>query len=205
MGLTKNMTNNQQRKNRLLVLLIFGMTIIPFTIAWVMGGKVPFIEGMTNKGQLIVPVVTTERTDLTGLDSFSADNIAELKGHWLLLNVVPYDNCNNNCLDAIHKTKQLRLMMNKDLTRTRRAVIFLKDVKPEIANQWLQDDKVLLKVKPSVVLTKKIAEIRNGAIPDGMLLLMDPLGNLMMQYEPGFDPYKVKSDLMHLLRISQIG
>ena len=34
---------------------------------------------------------------------------------------------------------------------------------------------------------------------------MDPMGNLMMQYEPGFDPYKVKSDLMHLLRISQIG
>jgi hypothetical protein len=26
-----------------------------------------------------------------------------------------------------------------------------------------------------------------------------------MQYDPGFDPYKVKSDLVHLLRISQIG
>ena len=96
-------------------------------------------------------------------------------------------------------------MLNKDLTRTRRAVVFFKDVKPDIANQWLQDDKVLLKVKPSAALSTKITKIRNGAIPDGMLLLMDPLGNLMMQYEPGFDPYKVKSDLMHLLRISQIG
>jgi hypothetical protein len=38
-----------------------------------------------------------------------------------------------------------------------------------------------------------------------MLLLIDPLGNIMMQYEPGFDPYKVKNDLMHLLRASQIG
>jgi hypothetical protein len=42
-------------------------------------------------------------------------------------------------------------------------------------------------------------------VPDGMLFLIDPLGNLMMQYEPGFNTYKVKDDLMHLLRISQIG
>jgi hypothetical protein len=27
----------------------------------------------------------------------------------------------------------------------------------------------------------------------------------MMHYEPGFNTYKVKDDLMHLLRISQIG
>lgn len=194
-----------QRKNRLLILLIFGMAIVPFAIAWILGGKASFIEGKTNNGRLITPVVATERSDLTGLDTFSADNIAELHGHWVMLNVVPQEDCNNICLESIHKTKQLRLMMNKDLTRTRRAVIFFKDVKPEMANQWLQDDKVLLKVKPSAGLSKKIAELRNGAIPDGMLLLMDPLGNLMMQYEPGFDPYKVKSDFMHLLRISQIG
>jgi hypothetical protein len=196
---------NQQKKNRLFILLIFGMAIIPFAIAWILGGKAPFIEGKTNNGQLITPVVATERSDLVGLDVFSTDNIAEFKGHWVTLNVVPQDDCNKICLEAIHKTKQLRLMMNKDLTRTRRAVIFLKDVQPEVANQWLLDDKVLLKVKLSKALQNKIAGLRNGSIPDGLLLLMDPMGNLMMQYEPGFDPYKVKSDLMHLLRISQIG
>jgi hypothetical protein len=205
MALNKSMINKQQRKNRLFMLLIFGMSLVPFLLAWTLHGKAPFIEGRTNKGQLITPVVTTERSDLKGLDSFSVANIAELKGHWVMLNVVPADGCNKICLAAIHKTKQLRLMLNKDLTRTRRAVIFFKELKPETANQWLQDDKVLLKVKPSAALAEKIAEIRDGTVPDGLLLLMDPLGNLMMQYEPGFDPYKVKSDLMHLLRISQIG
>jgi hypothetical protein len=201
----KNIMINQQKKNRLFILLIFGISIIPLSIAWILGGKAPFIQGQTNMGQLITPVVATERSDLLGLDAFSTDNIAELQGHWLLLNVVPQEDCNKICLEAIHKTKQLRLMMNKDLTRTRRAVIFFENVKPETVNIWLQDDKVLLRVKPSEALRHKMAEIRNGAIPDGLLLLMDPMGNLMMQYEPGFDPYKVKSDLMHLLRISQIG
>jgi hypothetical protein len=199
------MINQQKRKNRLFILLIFGMTITPLVTAWILGGKAPFIEGRVNKGQLINPVVATERSDLIGLDAFSTENIAELQGHWVILNIVTTDNCTTLCLEAIHKTKQLRLMLNKDLTRTRRAVVFFKDTKAESVNQWLQDDKVLLKVKPSAALSTKINNLRNGTIPDGLLLLMDPLGNLMMQYEPGFDPYKVKSDLMHLLRISQIG
>ncbi len=196
---------NKQQRNRLIIMLLFGIALVPFMLAWIMDGKAPFIAGKTNKGQLITPIIATERSDLVGFDNFSADNIAELKGHWVLLNVVPQADCGKICLEAIHKTKQLRLMLNKDLTRTRRAVVFFKDVSPETANQWLQDDKVLLKVKPSATLAEKIAKIRNGAIPEGMLFLMDPAGNLMMQYEPGFDPYKVKSDLMHLLRISQIG
>jgi hypothetical protein len=63
----------------------------------------------------------------------------------------------------------------------------------------------LIKIKPSKNLLKKITAIHTGNLPDGMLFLIDPLGNIMMQYEPGFDPYKVKNDLMHLLRASQIG
>jgi hypothetical protein len=195
----------QQSKNRIIILVLFGMVIIPFAIAWLLGGNAPFIGGKINKGELITPVVTTERSDLIGLDAFSTDNIAELKGHWVILNVIPQAECNAICLEAIHKTKQLRLMLNKDLTRTRRAVVFFNDITPETANQWLQDDKVLLRVKPSAALAKKMTNITNGKLQDGMLLLMDPLGNLMMQYGMGFDPYKVKSDLMHLLRISQIG
>jgi hypothetical protein len=63
----------------------------------------------------------------------------------------------------------------------------------------------LIRVKPSLELNKKIVAIRKGNIPDGMLFLIDPLGNIMMQYEAGFNTYKVKEDLMHLLKISQIG
>lgn len=197
--------DNQQKKNRILILVIFGMSIIPFLIAWGLKQNPEILKGRTNKGQLITPPVPTERNDLTGFDQFSADNMTELSGHWLIVNVIPNSDCNERCLEAIYKTKQLQLMMSKDLTRTRRIVIIFKDVAAEIASRWWQEDRFLLKVKPNDALVKKMTEIRQGAVPDGMLFLMDPLGNLMMQYEPGFDPYKVKSDFTHLLRISQIG
>ncbi|MGZ4976254.1 MAG: hypothetical protein ACXV8O_03795 [Methylobacter sp.] len=197
--------HNQKSKNHLLILAIFAMSVIPFLIAWGLKENPRLLKGQTNNGKLITPPLTTERSDLAGFDQFSADNMTELAGHWLLVNVIPDNDCNESCVEAIHKTKQIRLMLNKELTRTRRAVMILKDVAPETASKWWEDDQTLLKVKLNDALVKKLSLLRQGNIPDGMLLLMDPLGNLMMQYEPGFDPYDVKSDLMHLLRISQIG
>ena len=247
------MITKQQKKNRLFILAIFGMTIIPFLIAWVLKENPSLLKGRTNSGQLIIPPVTTDRTDFTGFDPFSVENMAELSGHWLIVNVIPNTGCNEVCLDALLKTKQLRLMLNKELPRTRRVVIVFKQPTAETANQWWLKDTLLwrlrrtknpedntlflsflreenklddalieklignenrefalnselIRVKPSAGLVKKIVGIRQGNnIPDGMLFLMDPLGNLMMQYEPGFDTYKVKDDLMHLLKISQIG
>jgi hypothetical protein len=198
------MTQNG-KKNRLSMLIIFALSVIPFMIAWMLKGNPLFIEGRVNKGQLIEPVITSDRSDLVGIDSFSADNIKELQGHWIMLNMVAGDDCDALCREAIYKTKQLLLMMNKDLTRIRRAVLFFGAVNPNKIQSWLHDDKVLLRTKPSEGLVKKLLERQRGLNSDGALLLMDPLGNIMMQYPPGFDPYKVKSDLSHLLRISQIG
>ncbi|MDD5114755.1 MAG: hypothetical protein PHC94_12125 [Methylobacter sp.] len=197
--------SNQRNKNRLLIISIFAMSIVPFLMAWGLKKNPQFLSGRTNHGQLIMPAVTTERSELLGFDQFSQDNIKELAGHWLIVNVIPSKECNELCLQSIQKTKQLRLMLNKELTRTRRIVLVLQDVPPEIASKWWESDDTLLKIKPSEAIVKKIADLRSGFIPDGMIFLMDPLGNLMMQYEPGFDPYDVKNDLMHLLRISQIG
>jgi hypothetical protein len=243
---------NQQKKNQLLILAIFAMTIIPFLIAWGLKENAVIINGSTNNGQLITPPVTTERTDFIGFDAYSAENIAELSGHWLMVNVIAKDHCNEICLDALLKTKQIRLMLNKELPRTRRIVIVFNALKEDTVSQWWLKDTLLwrlrqtknsedaalyvsltreenkldetlitrligqenrsfalksdlIKIKPTEALIKKITDIRQGNLPDGLLFLIDPLGNIMMQYESGFDPYKVKSDLMHLLRISQIG
>ncbi len=244
--------NNQQKKNQRLIIIIFGMTIIPFLIAWGLKEHPTLVKGTTNTGQLIIPSVAISHSDFSGFDSFSTSNIGELPGHWLIVNVIPNSGCNEICLEALLKTKQLRLMLNKELPRTRRVVIIFKEPSQEVAQQWWLKDTLLwrlnrledqeskslyssllheennldealkeklivndnrdvalnsdlIRVKPSVDLTKKLLDIRRGNIPDGMLFLIDPLGNLMMQYEPGFNTYKVKDDLMHLLRISQIG
>lgn len=195
----------EQQKNRRTILLLFSMTIIPFCIAWYMSSNLDWVGNGTNQGQLIRPVITTDISEFVGYDQFSKDNINELKGHWVLVNILPHKLCETTCLESIHKTKQLRLMMSKDISRVRRVALVLSDVKESVAKAWWEDDGRLLRVKPTDSLVQKLKKIRKAGIPEGMMLLMDPMGNVMMQYDPGFDPYKVKKDLGKLLRISQIG
>jgi len=196
---------NQQNKNQRTIIILTLMTLIPFTIAWLLTKDPSFSPHLTNKGDLITPVVTTKRSYFQGVDAFSVKNIKELDGHWVMLNIIPTKECNKVCADAIHATKQLRLMLNKDLTRVRRAVIVISGVHDKSFDSWWAKDDRLLKVKASDALKIKLKEQLTETIPDGALILMDPLGNLMMKYSAGFDPYAVKSDLKKLLRISQIG
>ncbi len=198
--------SNQLKRNHILILVVVAMTLVPFAIAWLMARNPEWLSGKyTNHGQLIIPPVVTVRSELTGFDTFSKENLRQLNGHWVMINIIPGKDCNKDCLAAIHNSRQLRLMMGKDLTRIRRVVLLMKPVDPARAGQWWAEDLRLLRARPAVTLRKKIHDISKGEIPDGMLLLMDPFGNLMMYYEPGFDPYDVKADLKRLLRISQIG
>ncbi len=210
-----NELNKQQKKNNRTVILIFAMSIIPFGIAWFLSSNATWMGGGTNNGELITPPITTEFKQFIGYDEFSVKNLHEIKGHWVIMNVVPNKQCNEVCQFAIHKTKQLRVMMGKDLTRSRRLVLISAEFEQTIEQlQWKGEnkdtenkleDKRLLRVKLLPPLLEQLNKVREGGIEEGMLFIMDPLGNIMMQYEPEFDPYKVKSDLRKLLKISQIG
>lgn len=196
---------DQHKKNQRLILIIFAMTIIPFLFAFFLFKNPALLGGRTNHGQLITPLITTERAELTGFDDFSKEHTNELLGHWVLLHVVAGEECGEVCQDAIYKTRQLRLMMSKDLTRIRRAAVLMSVLNADTLQRWSEEDSRLLRLVPAATMREKLSQIRAGEFPDGWLLIMDPLGNLMMQYEPGFDPYKVKNDLKNLLKISQIG
>jgi hypothetical protein len=216
---------NQQQKNRLTILMLFGMTIIPFCIAWYFS-SVPSSK-TTNNGTLIIPPIETAikvaERDFVGIDAFSVQNLKELNGRWGLTLVIPQSECQQRCLESIYKTKQLWMMLSRDLTRVRRVAVLFNEVDPVKAQSWWQWDCQhydlvsktyayekgcqisLLRVKAGKKLKTQLQHLKQGTIPDGMLFLTDPLGNIMMYYEPNFDPYKVVKDLKKLLSVSQIG
>lgn len=195
--------NTQLKKNRITILVIFAMSIIPFAIAWFLADNPGKVKLGTNNGELITPPLTTEISDFTGYDSFSADNIKELQGHWILINVLQQGACQQACQDGLYKTQQITLMMGKDIARIRRLAVIFNRADQPLPKQW-QEDARLLKALPSATLKATLRKIAADEQPGG-LLVMDPLGNLMMKYDPGYDPYKVRNDLSKLLRISQIG
>lgn len=195
----------QIHKNQRTIIILALMTMLPFLFAWYLVTDPDFKPTASNYGDLIIPVITMQRSEFHGVDKFSRQNIKQLEGHWVMLNIIPGEQCNKLCADAIHATRQLRLMLNKDLTRTRRAVIIMQGRRELGFQPWWDEDDRLIKVQAMTALAMKIKQQLGGKITDGRLLLMDPLGNIMMQYPAKFDPYAVKGDLKKLLRISQIG
>jgi hypothetical protein len=197
--------NIQHKKNRITIIVIFAMSIIPFGIAWYFASNPTLVKMGTNNGELITPPVTTEHSEFAGNDDFSAENLKELSGHWVLINPVPNRDCQEICQEALYKTRQIILMMAKDIPRVRRIAALLNTSgESALTGEWLADAQ-LIKIRAMGKLPGKLLDITGRPIADGCLLIMDPLGNLMMKYPPGYDPYKVKNDLSKLLRISQIG
>lgn len=197
--------NSKQNRSHAIVLLILVISVGPMLLAWVFMKNPSWLNEQTNFGRLITPAISTDRQNWLGIDAFTRDHIGELKGHWVLLNLLPNSECSKICLQSLHKTNQIRLMLNKDLTRLRRAAVILSSVDIGKTSSWRQNDTRLLRVSVAEKLQSKIRRIINKPIQEGMIILMDPLGNLMMVYEAGFDPYSIKKDLTKLLRISQIG
>lgn len=180
------------------------MSIIPFGIAWFLAEHPDVVKLGTNHGNLISPPLTTELGDFSGYDAFSSDNIKELNGHWILVNPIPEQECSKACQDGLYKIQQIALMMGKDIARIRRLALVMTQASQPLPKQWL-DDARLLKAKPSAKLQDLLLKQVSSGTAAGGLLIMDPLGNLMMHYAPGYDPYQVRNDLSKLLRISQIG
>lgn len=195
--------NVQHNKNRIIILVIFAMSIIPFSIAWYLAKHPGEVKLGTNNGDLINPPISTSLVDFTGFDGFSIENIKQLQGHWVLINLIPVDECAESCQEGLYKTNQVTLMMGKDIARIRRLALSTNQTSLPLPAQW-QADARLLKALPSAQLRKSLTKISTTSVP-GELLIMDPLGNLMMKYESGYDPYQVRNDLSKLLRISQIG
>jgi hypothetical protein len=122
-------------------------------------------------------------------------------GYWVLI----YTNsggCAEDCKHALITLRQSRLMLGKEMERLKRVflhgastpdTVFLADEHAGLIS--LRDDSLL-----SLLNNKKPETLSAGGY-----FLMDPLGNLVMYFEPETDPSDMVEDLKRLLKLSRIG
>ena len=175
----------------LIALAFFG----PMAIAVYMyfGGQE--VDLGANKGALLEPIVNLDDT----LPESSLHDVAA--GKWRLV----YTNeaaCEDTCRDALYTVRQSRKMLGREMDRVER--IFLHgDSAP---------DTLFISAEHEGLITFRDRELsqlldnkRPDALPAGGFYLVDPLGNLVLYFEPGMNPKDMVSDIKRLLRISQIG
>jgi hypothetical protein len=190
------MSENKTTWARLQMLLIASVFFGPLAIAtWMYYGGHFQPEGRTNHGALLQPIV-----NIAGELPESAI-VAEGDGYWLLVYADGLE-CRQPCIDALYVIRQSRKMLGKEMDRLLRVflhgesspdTVFLADEHAGLIT--LRDENL-----SALLNNKKPAELSAGGY-----FLMDPLGNLVMYFDPEIDPRDMVGDIKHLLKLSRIG
>jgi len=203
MSETISTSGSNSRRPFLLVLTLF---VAPLLLAFVIYYGLNWRpSGMTNNGQLVSPVIPLPASALTAPDGqLLAPQL--LHGKWTLV-YVGNGACTQPCRDALLVTRQVRLLLGKDMTRVQRLFLYSGSCDAEymareqsglvLASLDNEVGQNLLKLFP-IYSSVPVLEAQR-------LYIIDPLGNLMMSYAPQADARGVLADLKKLLSLSHIG
>lgn len=164
---------------------------------------------MSNYGALIEPqrpLPASGALTLTTLDGQPFD-LHSLRGKWILISA-DQAACPESCVKKLFTLRNSQASLGKDIPRLER-VWFVTDQAP-VNKQVLDAYKGthIVRVDPkelAAYLAPGAAGADLGAALNAPMWIVDPLGNLMMQFPADADSIEVRDDIRKLLRNSQIG
>ena len=204
-----------RRRSRLLLLAILAAFAVPLLLAivWlrvVQSGAAGDL-GDTSRGELIRPAVPLEgqvfeNGALADADGGNVD-LETFRGIWTML-YVPDGDCGDVCEKNLYHMRQVRLALNNRMKRVQRMVL-VADGTPLPAALVAEHPGLLVldgDVAARDALIDQIGAAEAGMAPlEDAIYLVDPLGNLMMRFDPELDPGSMFKDVKHLLKVSKIG
>ena len=174
-------------KKELWVLLASFVIPIVLGTAFFYWNPTAFTGNTVNYGQFVNPIITTEKQDVV----FAENTKGDLQGLWTLTYAT--NQCDNTCTQALKDMKTIRILMNENMRRVQRLLLI------NGATDF-QEAGVLI-AHPSVMLNQQLSKF-----PNNSLFLIDPLGNVMLHYNPqALDIKRVIKDLKRLFKYSRIG
>ncbi|MBM3360035.1 MAG: hypothetical protein FJY41_01190 [Betaproteobacteria bacterium] len=194
------MTINHIFKSRLKLIGIILLFFMPVIYAWYLVFFTDFkmdSKGVEH-GLLIRPIIQIGNSKLVEPVS---GKIYELTGKWTLVSFIE-NKCDNSCEYQLYELRQIWLALGKDADKIQRLAIVksrdlmsLQQIKLSQGQLVLKDDSDLSRLSN---LFRSQADFQNESI-----YLIDPYGNLMMQYKKGTNPSGIIKDIERLIRISK--
>jgi cytochrome oxidase Cu insertion factor (SCO1/SenC/PrrC family) len=192
-------------------LVLLGLIFLaPTFVAWVMHhsteeGWQP--EGTTNQGNLVHPARPLQMPADMATDGVSLQDY--LQGKWTLLYIGDAD-CDETCRNDLYKIRQVRVAQNENMKRVQTLFLLNADGIPdELAGFLAQEHKdmtvVLLSTAHAAAITPRFQVDETPVMGAERVYIVDPLGNLMMYYQPDADARGMLKDLQKLLKYSKIG
>ncbi len=177
------------------MLLIASVFFGPLAVAtWMYYGGALQPDGRTNHGVLLEPIVNI-------VEALPESQISAQDGFWVLV----YANdgvCSENCEQSLLTLRQSRLMLGKEMDRLTR--VFLHGDSPPDTVFIAAEHAGLISLRDSG-FSELLQNKKPAMLAAGGYFLIDPLGNLVMYFEPQINPADMVEDIKHLLKFSRIG
>jgi len=161
------------------------------------------VKSFSNNGELLNPVADFQALQLSDAEQkrFTTESL-EHKWHMLLFTRA---DCTGSCRDMLTRMHQINRAVGKHAYRLRHMVVHLQAPSPAF-------EKLLNTEFPRAIRTYGDAGVAQNAlaptqqaIDTNRVFLVDPLGNIMMAFDPALDPKLIIQDLKKLFKVSQIG
>jgi cytochrome oxidase Cu insertion factor (SCO1/SenC/PrrC family) len=192
-------------------LVLLGLIFLaPAFVAWVMHnsteeGWKP--QGTTNRGSLVHPA-----RPLTLPADMASDGMPlqdYLQGRWTLL-YLGEAGCGETCRNNLYKMRQVRLAQNENMKRVQTLFLLHAGSLPEELGSFLAQehrDMAVVQVSDAdaAVIAPQFQVDETPAVGAERVYIVDPLGNLMMYYQPDADARGMLQDLQKLLKYSKVG
>lgn len=194
-------------KGRIYFILLALVFIGPIVASYLLYNFRAFVPETISNGHLILPPLSLEKLPLQNASGAPVVN-SSLKKDWVLLYIEPKQ-CNKSCIDTLYKMRQIRIRLGKNSDRVQRVILTFTGLHDPVLKEYLASlyQGTLHWQTPEADLSKFLEKLpsHNIAIQSGYLYLVDPLGNVMMSYNPDQNPKDIYNDLTRLLKASQIG
>lgn len=202
----------QTMRSRMPLFLILALSLAPVIFA-LLAYYVPALglrpQEATNYGALVEPqrpMPDIQALPLTTLEGKPFD-LESLKGKWLLISA-DEGACPESCVKKLFILRNSHASQGKNVKRLARAW-FITDNAPVTA-QLLESYKGthMLRADPAKLaawLAPQATAAEREAALKAPMWIVDPLGNLMLEFPADADPISVRNDISKLIRISSIG
>ena len=199
-----------RRRSRLSLIFVLGMFAAPLAIAWLVLSVFPewAPKGKVNHGELVSPVRPLPAFQLQTLSGDAVDETF-FRGKWTIV-YLAQGICDRPCVEGLYNIRQVRLAQGNNIDRLQRLLLWKDEgisaeQRSELQEHFPGQVIVPLSDPGSPALLKTFVLDAKQPLDAGRVYLVDPLGHLMMSYEPEDEPRGMIKDLERLLKYSGLG
>lgn len=184
-----------------LLLLTFAAPIGAAFWLYSIGGT----ESTVNKGQFVKPGIQILEMGLANEDGSPVAE-KQLYGHWHMMFYMGQD-CDKVCEEKIYTLRQIKTSFHKDSERISNILIhFEKNINPEFADKIASHYANFGRYYANKETFNKILGFSSDELMTQQIVyIVDPIGNVILQYDAENTAQDIISDMKRLLKASQIG